>query len=274
MTENLNPIGSALLPVLPAGVQWVPVNSGESGDRVYHRTDDTAYAKISSDKSAAALNDERQRCEWLYSQNIKCPEVVDWIVSDEAACLVTRPVTGVPASELSPAQLLAAWPSIARQFKMLHALPPRDCPFHRDIRTMFNKATDVVSRNAVNAGFLDPEDENTPPVQLLRRLETELPARLVQEAGDRVVCHGDACMPNIMIDPVTLQCTGLIDLSRLGVADRYVDLALLLGNTRETWHDPRQAKNAHDILFETLGLAKPDPARLLFYLRLDPLTWG
>ncbi|WP_436977121.1 phosphotransferase, partial [Shigella flexneri] len=30
-----------------------------------------------------------------------------------------------------------------------------------------------------------------------------------------VVCHGDPCMPNFMVDPKTLQCTGLIDLGRL-----------------------------------------------------------
>ncbi|MFP1592824.1 phosphotransferase [Escherichia coli] len=29
------------------------------------------------------------------------------------------------------------------------------------------------------------------------------------------VCHGDPCMPNFMVDPKTLQCTGLIDLGRL-----------------------------------------------------------
>nr|WP_295922124.1 APH(3'') family aminoglycoside O-phosphotransferase [uncultured Dyadobacter sp.] len=274
MITNSDPIGTALLPRLPAGVQWVSVNNGESGDRVYRRTDDVAYAKISTGQGLAALSEERRRSAWLHSQNISCPEVLDWTVSGETACLVTRAIAGLPASELSPTQLLAAWPSIARQYKMLHALRPQDCPFHRDLRTMFGKATDIVARNAVNPEFLDPEDEHVPPVELLSRLENELPARLAQEAGDLVVCHGDACMPNIMVDPASLQCTGLIDLGRLGVADRYADLALLLGNTRETWENAAQAQKAHAILFETLGPDQADIARLHFYLRLDPLTWG
>ncbi len=40
-------------------------------------------------------------------------------------------------------------------------------------------------------------------------------------------------MPNFMVDPKTLQCTGLIDLGRLGTADRYADLALMIANAEE-----------------------------------------
>ncbi len=83
---------------------------------------------------------------------------------------------------------------------------------------MFERARDVVARNAVNADFLPDEDQSTPPDQLLARVSAELPIRLEQEAGDRVVCHGDACMPNFLVDPSTLQCTGVVDLGRLGVS--------------------------------------------------------
>lgn len=46
-------------------------------------------------------------------------------------------------------------------------------------------------------------------------------------------------MPNFMVDPKTLQCTGLIDLGRLGTADRYADLALMIANAEENWAAPR-----------------------------------
>ncbi len=55
-------------------------------------------------------------------------------------------------------------------------------------------------------------DKSTPQLDLLARVERELPVRLDQERTDMVVCHGDPCMPNFMVDPKTLQCTGLIDL--------------------------------------------------------------
>ncbi|EBA7243039.1 TPA: phosphotransferase, partial [Escherichia coli] len=115
---------------------------------------------------------------------------------------------------------------------------------------------------------------STPQLDLLARVERELPVRLDQERTDMVVCHGDPCMPNFMVDPKTLQCTGLIDLGRLGTADRYADLALMIANAEENWAAPDEAERAFAVLFNVLGIEAPDRERLAFYLRLDPLTWG
>lgn len=86
-----------------------------------------------------------------------------------------------------------------------------------------------------------------------------------------MVCHGDLCLPNILVDPDRHTVEGFIDLGRLGLADRHADLALLLANTADTV--PGFAEEA------TAGLAagypaQVDPERLRFYLALDPLTWG
>ena len=139
---------------------------------------------------------------------------------------------------------------------------------------MFTRAQDVVARNAVNPDFLPPEDRHVPAATLLARVRAELQERLDQEFHDLVVCHGDACLPNIMVDPATHRCVGLIDLGRLGTADRYVDLALLLANARESWAGPEDEQIAQQRLFEALGISPPDQKRLAFYLQLDPLTWG
>ena len=40
-----------------------------------------------------------------------------------------------------------------------------------------------------------------------------------------VVCHGDACAPNTLIDDDG-RCCGHVDLDALGVADRWADLAV------------------------------------------------
>ncbi|WP_254557972.1 phosphotransferase, partial [Salmonella enterica] len=97
-------------------------------------------------------------------------------------------------------------------------------PFERRLSRMLGRAVDVVSRNAVNPEFLPDEDKSTPPLDLLARVERELPVRHDQERTDMVVCHGDPCMPTFLVDPKTLQCSGLIDLGRLGTAVRYADL--------------------------------------------------
>lgn len=256
------------------GSQWIAYHHGESGDALFRRRDGSAYAKVSAGSGVARLDDERRRTTWLSAFELRSPMVLDWHVSDGVACLVTSSVPGIPADQLEAPALIKAWPSIVAQVRDLHAIPVEDCPFDRGLRTMFGRAVDVVARDGVNPDFLDPDDQEIPPQTLLERLRTELPERLAQESGDRVVCHGDACMPNFMVNPETLRCTGMIDLGRLGTADRYVDFALLVGNTRETWRTAGEAQTARNRLFDIHAIADADEARLDFYLRLDPLTWG
>jgi streptomycin 3"-kinase len=265
-----------LLPVPPVGIEWLPVNLGESGDSVYRRSDGVAFAKVSVSGSdgVESLAGERLRTEWLAPFDLGSAKVLDWHASQEGACLVMSAVPGVPASELPAEQLLQAWPSMAHRLRLLHEIPAASCPFARALSTMFERACDVVARNAVNKEFLDPEQQDIPPPLLLDALRVQLPLRLAQEARDRVVCHGDACMPNFMVDPRTLRCTGLIDLGRLGTADRYVDLSLFLANARDSWRGPDDELAARKSLFDTLEIGEPDDGRLDFYLGLDPLTWG
>ncbi|BEP69577.1 MULTISPECIES: APH(3'') family aminoglycoside O-phosphotransferase [unclassified Variovorax] len=263
-----------LLPRLPAGTTWTPASEGESGDAVFRRSDGAAFAKVSLGAGAAQLDEERRRTEWLAPYGVGSARVLDWRATPEGACLVTAAVPGVPASDLPAAELLRAWPSMARRLRALHEIPAGECPFARPLSAMFDRAADVVARGAVNPEFLDADQQDVPPPLLLAPLRADLQHRLAQEAQDRVVCHGDACLPNFLIDPQTLQCTGLIDVGRLGTADRYVDLSLLLGNARESWRDAADARAAHALLFAQLGIDVPDDGRLDFYLRLDPLTWG
>lgn len=255
-----------------ADPEWLPILHGESGDRVYRRRDGLAYLKEVPRGRMEALARERDRLTWLAGTIMATPRVLFWQEADDHARLFTTAVPGVPASDLPGDRLLEAWPSIAEQFAALHRLPPATCPFDRGLASMVACARDVVARNAVNPDFLPDEDKTRPPSELLARVTDELPIRLAEETGDFVVCHGDACLPNILVAPLTLRCTGLIDLGRLGCADRYADLALLLANAQESWTSPDQAERAHAILFETLGVT-PDRDRLAFYLRLDPLTW-
>lgn len=253
---------------------WIPVRNGESGHRVYRSTDGRLYAKAAPMSRSAELAGERDRLSWLHGRGVVCPEVIDWRDTEDGACLVMTAIPGVPAADLTAADLLKAWPSMVRQLEMIHELQVERCPFDRRLKPMFERAVDVVSRDAVNPDFLPDEDRDKPARELLTRVERELPARLDQETIDMVVCHGDPCMPNFMVDTQSLQCTGVIDLGRLGTADRYADLALMVANASESWTTPDQAVRAFEALFGILGIATPDSERLAFYLRLDPLTWG
>lgn len=251
---------------------WTRVVLGESGAEVYRRADGAAYAKRVPRERVDELDAERRRIEWLAATVVAGPRVIEWTVSDDAGWLTTTAVPGRPASELSAADLLRAWPSIVETLRELHELPVEDCPFDWRLARLFPIAADVVSRGAVNPDFLTAEQRGVDPEALLAGLRAELDERTRQEAGDLVVCHGDACLPNLMVDPDSLTCTGLIDLGRLGVADRHVDLAVLRANARETWKDGDEDE-ADRLLADGYGADRLDPERMRFYLELDPLTW-
>ncbi|MEU0522785.1 APH(3'') family aminoglycoside O-phosphotransferase [Streptomyces niveus] len=256
-----------------SGGAWEPVTDGESGAGVFRSEDGSRYAKCVPADSATSLKEERDRVGWLSEQGVPGPRVLDWRVTPDASCLVTSAVAGVPADRVPATRLRAAWGSIADAVRRLHELPVRQCPFTRDLSKMFATARDVVARGAVNPEFLPEDQQGTPADELLARLVPQLEQRLAQEAAENVVCHGDLCLPNIILDPETMNVAGFIDLGRLGAADPYADIALLLANSRETWVDEGRANAADEAFAERYGIVL-DRDRERFYLHLDPLTWG
>ena len=257
---------------LPTDRTWIPVTNGESGARVFNSADGSLHAKCVPAEAASDLAAERDRTRWLAAQGLPGAEPVDWSIREVGACLVTTTVPGVPASELTPSALLEALPSLVMTVRRLHDLPVDTCPFDRRLAGMFRRASEVVAAGRVIEAWLRPEQQGRPHPALLSELRTELPGRLEQEATDLVVCHGDACLPNFLVDPASSTCTGLIDLGRLGTADRQADLALVWASASDHLAAPEVATAAR-ILTDTYGRDSVDAARLRFYLYLDPLTW-
>ena len=70
-----------------------------------------------------------------------------------------------------------------------------------------------------------------------------------------VVCHGDACAPNTLVDDDG-SCCGHVDLGDLGVADRWADLAV--ATLSLSWN---YAGDFADDLFDSYGV-DPDPERV------------
>ncbi|MFF2270599.1 aminoglycoside 3'-phosphotransferase [Cellulosimicrobium cellulans] len=249
---------------------WEEVGSGESSARVFVRTDGARYAKVVSDDQVAALAGERDRVRWAADQGIHGPRVLGWAETRDGAVLTTSAVPGTSADQVRPDQVRQAWTNIVAAVAALHDVPTSGCPFDRGLRTMLPLAQDVVARGAVRREFLRPEQEFRTGRDLLAELAAEIPVRQEQEAADQVVCHGDLCLPNILLDPETLEVSGFVDLGRLGVADRHADLSLLLASAQDTW--PDEAQHLQDRL-EPLYGSPVDAERLRFHLFLDPLTW-
>ncbi len=73
-----------------------------------------------------------------------------------------------------------------------------------------------------------------------------------------VVCHGDACAPNTLIDDAG-RCCGHVDLGDLGVADHWADLAV--ATLSLSWN---YAGDWEGELLDAYGI-DPDPRLLAFY---------
>jgi kanamycin kinase len=83
------------------------------------------------------------------------------------------------------------------------------------------------------------------------------------ESEQLVVCHGDACAPNTLVDP-SGRWAGHVDLGALGVGDRWADLAIATWSTQ--WN---YGPGWEHVLLAAYGVA-PDPERTRLYREL----WG
>ncbi|MEP6528300.1 MAG: APH(3') family aminoglycoside O-phosphotransferase [Nocardioidaceae bacterium] len=265
---------TAQLPRCPTGRRWEPVTVGESGAAVFRRSDGVVFAKCAGRRWVDDLRDERDRVAWLATTDVPCAEIAGWHETDDGGCLVTTAVHGTLACDVSSEMVPRAVRSLAAVLRTLHSIPPKSCPFDRTLAVTMPVVEDVVRRGAVNANYLDPEWRGTPPSSLLAGLQSELERATRLEETDLVVCHGDACLPNFVIDPETLECAGVIDLGRLGVADRYLDLSLTTLSIGSTGMNHQYSAADADMFLQTYGLNDPDTARMRFYQILDSLSWA
>lgn len=76
-------------------------------------------------------------------------------------------------------------------------------------------------RSSPDLSDLDDERQGWTRERLVEELMASRPS-----SEEVVVCHGDLCLPNVLLDPTTFEVTGVIDVGRLGLADRWTDLAI------------------------------------------------
>lgn len=201
------------------------------------RTDDGRYIKWGPHDLEATMREEADRMRWA-RRWIPVPVVLDQGSDAEHEWLVTAALPGRSAVDPrwrdSPELAVRA---VGTALRALHdALPVDQCPWTWDPASRID--------NARSRGVAVPEDLTVPPS----------PDRLV-------VCHGDACMPNTLLDDDGRPLAH-VDLAALGVADRWADIAVASMSTG--WN---YGPGWDDVLIEAYGV-EPDQARLEYYRRL------
>lgn len=270
-----------ILPELPAciraateGYRWTRVNFGQSGATLYRldHPDQTAasneisaappslYLKFATGIVAQEILAEANRLQWL-APHLPVPKVQTLHYAADQACLLTTALPGQNAFDAltsNPDSRALIVESVAEFLHRLHAIPTDACPFNSSHHLRMIAARHNIDEGRIYAHDFDENHEGWTGEQIWTELKTFLPL-----STENVITHGDFSLGNILIRDCKV--TGCIDVSRVGTADPYQDLAIL-------WNDlSRFGPEIQQLLFNSYGITTPDSKKLQFHLCLDEL---
>jgi aminoglycoside phosphotransferase len=178
------------------------------------------YLKTRPVTAAVPLPAEAARTRWAGAAGLPVPAVVATCRSGRADWLLTD---GLPGQDATVSDLRAEperlVPLLASALRRFHQTPVEDCPFRFGPDEAMDDAARRVRAGLVRPEDMHPEHAHLSPVAALTEAARLRPAR----EPDLVLCHGDYCLPNVLIEAGRV--TGFVDLGELAVADRWYDLA-------------------------------------------------
>ncbi|WP_369375353.1 phosphotransferase [Promicromonospora sp. Populi] len=200
-----------------------------------------------TDRSVAEgidLADEAARMRWA-AQYTPVPQVLEAGADENAEWLATVAIEA--RSAVDPRWLAdpeTAASAIGSGLRALHdALPIDRCPWTWSVSDRITGAELRAARGHAADGWA-----------------VETRARLLETPDhDRlVVCHGDACAPNTLLDDDG-RWAAHVDLGALGVADRWADLAIATYSL-----DWNYGPGYEHLVYEAYGIDE-DPERVAYY---------
>lgn len=220
----------------------------------------TRYLKLCATSFWPTPRDEYLRFQWAGSY-LPVPDVIECGKESDVAWIITGRLDGVDAtSDLLGEDTGSLVDLLAEGLCRFHTAPVRDCPFDFTL----DAALAHVRRRA-SAGAIDPirdfhpEHADLTVSAAIDRLVSDRPL-----AEDLVVCHGDYCLPNVLVDRGRV--TGFVDLGELGVADRWWDLAVA------TWSVSWNLGEGYEDRFLAAYGIERDSARIAYYRLLYDLV--
>ena len=233
-------------------------DAGSVTYRFTHPKGEVRYLKLLPPGQYPGLAAEAERTRWA-RRHLPVPEVLESGSDGELTWLITR---GLPGRDATHAVWAADRPrlvaALGRGLRAFHQTPIEACPFDAGNEWALAHVRDRAERGVIDPStdFHDEFAHLSIPAALAR-LEALRPTE-----DHLVVCHGDWCPPNILLED--WKVTGYLDLGEVGVADRWCDLAV--GSWSVGWNYGSEYEPA---FFEAYGV-EPDHSRIEFYrLRYD-----
>ncbi len=242
-----------------AGRTLTPVWLNELGGLTFEIDGNTSrdFVKWNPRASSIDLSQEVERLRWAAAFTT-VPEVIDQGSDANGQWFATRGLEGENAVaerwRASPGEAVVA---IATGLRHLHdSLPIQQCPFSWQVE---DRLADIARRGSE----LEPADWH-PEFRDLSVADALALVLAVPEVDHLVVCHGDACAPNTLLDESS-SWAGHVDMGSLGIADRWADLAIA------SWSlDWNYGSGWQDTFFDAYGI-EADAERISYYRLLSEL---
>lgn len=247
-----------------AGYRWERSDVGQSGGQVYRLHGKPGapdlYLKYGQAGLADDITDEMVRLRWL-GEHVPAPKVVHFTRTLDEAWLVMTAIAGQTAYQVMQERSdlrVSVVDAIATFLHRIHAIPASDCPFTSEHAYRLARA-----RARIEAGLVDEDDFDAERQGWTAEQVWEAMHRLLPLAPDPVVTHGDYSLDNLLIQDG--EVSGCIDAGRVGIADRYQDLAIALNCLEEF------GVSLKERFLKQYGIVDPQRSKLQFHLMLDEL---
>lgn len=241
-------------------------NVGLSGSKVY--LSENQVLKVGEDNSES--ENEYMIMEWLRDK-LPVPKVLARERAEGKSWLLMTRVQGKMACDeeymKNPGYLTEL---LSGALKLLWQTDVTDCPCKWNIDRKLEMAKYRVWHDMVDTDNVQPdtygEEGFASPKELYQWLADNKPEE------EPVLSHGDFTLPNILFEGNVLK--GYIDIGKMGVADKWQDIALcyrsLLHNYDGKYGGKKYEGYNPGMLFEKLGI-EPDWEKIKYYILLDEL---
>lgn len=213
--------------------------------------------------------EEGKNLIWL-KRYTKVPKVYQMGYLEGQYYTIMEKLPGVMFQELfktcTPRNIVIMYAKLIKEF---HTIDYTGLPYNHDLSQKLEAAKDNVLNHKVKEQYFERELTHLNASQLY-----DLLLQYQDDKEDKVLCHGDVCMPNIIMEQNEL--SGFIDIIGIGVCNRYLDIAIALRTLRYNFelYGLSFTSEYQDLFCQEYGLLTLDKHKVIFYILLDELTNG